>query len=484
MSRTIARGTLVLAIQQVVAFGSMTLLHVATGRYFGPELYGLFSVAHAILSLLAFTFLSGVPQAVARFTAERSEAARAIARQGLLLQLAIGTLVAGGLFLGAGAASRWLGDSSLAPLLRLGALSLPFLGVTFLYVHSLNGLHRFGRQALALGAMNVFKVAAVIAFLLIGSGPLGAVRGLVLAAAAAALVAGLAARGLPGGEGFAMRDLARSGAQMSATIFAVAVWERVDLLMLGWLGSRPEDVGLFSAASTLTAAPASLLIPLVLTLLPAVSRASAAGAREDVARFVGQSIAWSYRFLCPLAIGAFVLADDLLGFFYGSEYLPAAFIIGPLVVGALFYALYEMLDTWLRGSGRANTSWRLAGMLLLGHVTLNLALIPRFELAGVVITTVVSAVAATVVTAVPAMRALGLRVGWIGAFRTAAAAVIAFAPLWFWNPGDGKESLAVAIPLLAVYVGLLFLFRELGPDDIRRARSLFLSPPGAAAHME
>jgi O-antigen/teichoic acid export membrane protein len=183
-------------------------------------------------------------------------------------------------------------------------------------------------------------------------------------------------------------------------------------------------------------------------------------------------------------MAAFVLSDDLLGFFFGSDYLPAAFTIGPLVVATLFYAVYELLDTWLRGSGRLAASWRIAGSLLVGHVALNLVLIPRWELAGVVVTTVLSAVAAAVVAAVPAVRALGLRPRWKGFVRPVVAAAIAFAPLVIWDPGSGKESLAAAIPLAAVYVALLFLFRELGPEELRRARALFTRSPGAAAYAE
>ncbi len=472
MSGSLAKGTAILGIQQAVAFLGMMTLHVATGRYFGPEIYGLFSVVHAVLSLLVFTFLTGLPHAVTRFTAENREAARSVLRLGVLFQSAIGIALALGLYVGAGAAARLLDNASLLPLFQWGALALPMTGIALLYAHGMNGLHWFGRQALVLGAMSVLKVVAVLSFLAIGAGPAGAVRGLVFAAGGAAILALFLGRGIRGTEPFPAGRLVRYATQLGATYLAVAIWEQVDLLILESVGSVAADPGLFAAVSAVTAAPESIFFPLILTLFPAISRSSAAGETGEIARYLSRSLGWAFRLLCPLVAGSFFLGNDLLGLFYGTEYLAAAFAIGPLMVAILFYTLYQLMDTYLRASGHGGLSWRIAGGLLIVHIALDLILVPRFQLVGTVATMVASSVLAAAIVAVPVCRRLGIRANPLSIAKVLAAAAVAFIPLALWDPGDGKESVLLSVPLLAVYGALLYAFREINREDLSRIRQL------------
>ena len=472
MSGSLTKGTAILGVQQVVTFASMMVLHVATGRYFGPEVYGLFSVVHAVLTLLVFTFLTGVPHAVSRFTAENRDAARSIVRWGLVLQAAIGIAIGFALGFGASRLGHVLANPSLTPLFRIAAWAFPFVGVSLAYVHALNGLHRFERQAIGLGSMTLLKVAGVLTFLALGAGPVGAMRGLVLAAVAACALIVLLGRGVGGTAAFPFGRLARYGFQLCATYLAVAVWEQIDLLILESVGTVREDPGLFTAAAAITAAPESIFFPLILTLFPAISRSTAAGATGDVAWYLSKSLGYAFRLLCPLAVGSFFLGNDLLGLFYGTEYLRAAFAIGPLVVAILFYTLYELMDTYLRASGRGSLSLAIAGVLLVAHVGLDLLLVPRWQLAGTIVTMVVSSVLAAGLVAIPVLRTLPVRPRALSILRVILASAIAFAPLAFWDPGDGKESVIASIPLLIVYFALLFALREIDGSDVVRLRTL------------
>jgi O-antigen/teichoic acid export membrane protein len=198
---TVTRGTLYLGLQQVVAFLAMMVLHVASGRYFGPEVYGLFFVVNAVLTLLLVTFLSGIPHAVAKFTAEDTRKAIGILGRGFLIQCALSIVLAVALASTAGPLARLLGNASYEPLLRIGALAVPLLALAHLFIHVLNGMQWFRRQALALGALNVFKTLAVLFALgYLKGGARSAVWGLVAAAGLSMIVAGAFCRHLRGGD--------------------------------------------------------------------------------------------------------------------------------------------------------------------------------------------------------------------------------------------------------------------------------------------
>ena len=467
------RGTAVLGIQQAVALVTSTTLHVVTGRLLGPEAYGLFFVVHSVLSLGVWTFLAGLPDAVSRLTAENQRNALGILRTGVAYQAVVALLVAGVVYVSADPLAGLLGNDSLAPMLRLVSLAIPLTGVAYVYIQSLNGLHRFGRQAIALGALNVFNLVGVLLFLRVESGAvIGAVRGLVYAAGATAVIAVFLSHGTPRGDGPASGgNLALQGLQFSMTYLAIAAWERVDLIMLQSLGNVPGDVGLFTAATAITAAPEAIFFPLLIALFPAIARSTAAGAVGETTWYMRKSLGYAFRGLCPLVVGSVFVGREILDVFYGDAYVNAGFAIGPLVLVVLFYTLYQLMDTYLRGSGRSALSVKIALSLLLVHVSLNFVLIPRFQLAGVLTTMVVTSILAAAVTGVPVSRLLALRVPWTSAIKIAVASYVAFVPFHFWNPG-GLGSLGLAVPCLAVYAGLLRLLRELDADDMGRAREL------------
>jgi O-antigen/teichoic acid export membrane protein len=472
---TVTRGTLYLGLQQIVAFLAMMALHVASGRYFGPEVYGLFFVVNAVITLLIVTFLSGIPHAVAKFTAEDTRQAFGILGRGFLIQCVLSVVLAVALASLAGPLARLLGNASYGPLLRIGALAIPLLALAHLFIHVLNGMQWFRRQALALVALNVFKTLAVLFALgYLKGGAHSAVWGLVAAAGLSTIVAGALCRHVRGGDGtsFPMVKLVRFGGQLALTYLAVAVWDQVDLLMLQSLGERAAEVGFLTAACALTGGLESIFFPLLVTLFPSISQSVAAGARADAAFYVRLAISYAFIIMCPLAFGSFFVAHDILDLFYGAEYLSAAYAIGPLVVATLFYILYEILDTFLRGSGQAALSFGIAGTLLLVHVALNFALIPGFQMQGVVVTMVITSGLAALVASIPVQRALDLQISWRPVVKIVFFSALSFVPFLLWHPQDSRLALVLAAGCLLFYVGMLVLAKVLTRDDWERIREL------------
>ncbi len=142
------------------------------------------------------------------------------------------------------------------------------------------------------------------------------------------------------------------------------------------------------------------------------------------------------------------------------------------MVAILFYTLYQLMATYLRASGHGGLSWWVAGGLLIVHIALDLILVPRFQLVGTVATMVASSVLAAAIVAVPVCRRLGIRANPLSIAKVLAAAAVAFIPLALWDPGDGKESVLLSVPLLAVYGALLYAFREINREDLSRIRQL------------
>ncbi len=465
-------GAALLGLHQAFAFFASSVLQVAAARYFGPEVYGVFAVVNSLLALLLFTALTGVPHAVASFTAAEPEHARSVVRSGLALQLALGVVLGAALFLLAEPLARAFGDPFFTGMLRWAALALPLTGAAYVWIFALNGLHRFGRQSAALVLLTGTKVAAVIIVLALGGGAHTAMQAIVVASAFAALGAAGLARGIPGSRPFRPGRLASTGLQLGATYVAVAVWDQSDLMLMRALGSDAAHAGFLAAASAVAAAPGSLLAPLATALFPAVSRAAASGNLSALRASVSDAVDFAYRALVPVTAFGIVFGADIAELLFGTDYRGAGPAVAALLAGALAYALYEILDTVLRSGGRARLSWRLAAAALVAHVALSVVLIPRFGLDGAAWTRLLSSFLALFLVAVPAARWLGLRPRIVTILRPLVAASVAFAPFAVHDPGGEIAELFSGGIGFVLYLGMMWLLRGIRPDDVWRVQEI------------
>jgi O-antigen/teichoic acid export membrane protein len=335
------------------------------------------------------------------------------------------------------------------------------------YVYQLNGLRAFRKQAVALASLNVFKMLATLAFLLLGYGLGGVVSGWIASAVLFFAVSQRLARGISGNREIATRKLFHLGGLFFVAYLAVAAWGQIDLIMLEVLGDDPDDVGLFTAASTLAWAPASLFSPLLLVQFPSVSLAAGSGAPGEIRRSLERSLSLSFMILCPLVAGAQVGGRELLALLYGPRFVEAGFVLGPLAVGVLFFTMYEIMDTYTRAMGRGFASAAITCTMLALHFASNWILIPRYQLLGVAISVAVMSVLACILAGAYLARAVQPRLPWASFGRTLALSVLAFVPYLLWSP-RGMQGIAALLTCLALYFGLLLRFEATAAAEMRR----------------
>jgi PST family polysaccharide transporter len=192
----------------------------------------------------------------------------------------------------------------------------------------------------------------------------------------------------PGFDRGELRSLWRSARPMLLSSFAIVVYSRADVILLGQLGSRAE-VGLYAAASTLS--EAFYVVPVAL-MQAATPRLSELHSRDD--RLFREACMRLVRY-CSLAGLAIAIAVSAL-----------AVPIVSLIYGRTFAGSQSMLSvhvwsTWMVFVSVASEPWyihrqlrhRFVGKTLLAaavNVALNLALIPRHGGRGAALATVVS----------------------------------------------------------------------------------------------
>ena len=472
MKESISEGTVALGAQLLLAAVCGLVLQVVVGRLLGPEGYGAFSVAGAVLYTTTAILLMGVPLAVARLTAEHEDRAAVIRSRAIRIQGVAGILAGAVLWGVADALASHLKQPALAAPLRAGALSLPLVGIAQVFVQQLNGLRRFRSQAVAMSSFSVARALAMTLPIALGGSLAGAYYGLSAAAVVFVVTAWSLRDRRPVTEDFSKSALVKLGLTFTITSAAAAVWGQVDILMLQGLGRYPADAGLFTAASTLVWAPAAPFAPFLQALFPNISRAAATGPKQEISRALEKSLLVALLALYPVAIGAPLAGPSLIALLYGKAFAGAGAVLAPLAVGITLFTLYEVFDTALRAGGHAMTSMVLTLFLIGLHVALNLVLIPLAQLEGAALSVALVSVAASASAALLVGRSLRIRFAWRSAARGLAIAAIAFAPMALWGPPPGLITLAVAAASLGAYVvAMRWLEPELAAELAGMARS-------------
>jgi O-antigen/teichoic acid export membrane protein len=125
---------------------------------------------------------------------------------------------------------------------------------------------------------------------------------------------------------------------------------RLDQLVLALFLST-SDLGLYVAAMTVVTGNRVIGTSIGAMCFPLATRGkrgTAAGARNHFRKLVAVTMILSVL----LAVGEFILGDQLLERIFGSDYRAAGQILRVLAIGSVFMNLRQVYADWLRGCGR------------------------------------------------------------------------------------------------------------------------------------
>lgn len=194
----------------------------------------------------------------------------------------------------------------------------------------------------------------------------------------------------------------------------------------------------------------------------------------------GELFARSERYLMlivfPLVAGMIVMARPIITAFYREQYLPSVPIM-MLLAWCLVPAFLDFpVGALLNAARRQNTQTALMGVTMVIGVTLNLILIPRLGGMG----SAAAALAGNSVLFVGGLIAIVklVDIPWkklLASFLRIAIASVAMAAVVIMVNRQLSLYYSIAIGML-VYVGALFVTREIGRSDVVRLRDL-IKPP-------
>lgn len=381
-ARLTAQGTILNFAAEALSLPAGLVIVVFLSRQFGPELYGTFAVASALVLFLEISVTNLFRAANIKFVAEAGEAS-SVASALAQLQFLVGLGVAALLIALAPLLAAWFRSEELTLYLQLFAIDIPLFALADALRSALTGQSAYGRRAFLTAIRWVSRVAFVILFVGFGLSVLGA----ILAIICAVIVELIAARVLIPLSLFRRTSLPlRRLVVYALPLFLFSLEMRmigqVDLLAVKGLAGTAEAAGFFAAAQNMTMiGPTLFFAAFSPVLLSALASMLHQGQLEIFTSITRQALRFVIC-LFPFVGLAFGMATEIVTLIYGQSFSPAANLLALLSFAALGVIVISVTSTVLTAAGRPGLPFVLTVPLLPLAIGAHLILVPRFGAVG------------------------------------------------------------------------------------------------------
>ncbi len=261
---------------------------------------------------------------------------------------------------------------------------------------------------------------------------------------------------------------------MGLVLIFHSIYFKIDTIMLSLMKSS-VDVGIYGAPYKILEVLLTVPVMFLGNIFPTLTKYLETN-DERLPKLFQQSFEILWMIAVPLVVGALVLAQPILTFVAGPEYVAASTLtlfgqpatgvhalqILIFAVGLSFFS--NLFNYLLIASGRQRSLILPNRLGVLINVGLNLVLIPSFSYIGAAATTVFTELAVVLALGALVARDLALRPSFRDLLRSAAAAGVMGGLVWLTR----DQPLFLTVPLgMVSYPAALVAFRALPAEFVR-----------------
>ena len=468
----IVRGFLFLSTSQVVFVLTGFVIQLGLARILGPEQYGVYSVVISILVWIRMSIFSGVPVAMQKYTAENVDEAFSLRDRALKVQLIYSFIIFSMVLLLSDPIGRAFKDPSISYYIKIISFDIVLFGLYKFYSGFQNGLRRFGKQAILAIVYSIVKVIVIFSLLSLGLSLVGAFIGNLIASCSALFLGLYFSRGSSEGKP-ATQVTVRSLISFSipTTVYALLInlFSAIGLWLTKYfLGD--SNSGFFNAANTIARMPRVVFLALTFVLLPSLSRSLAQKNLERVKEYIVQSYRLVLMLLLPIVIIISNASESIIEVLFSNRYQVAAGPLQMMVVGLFLLTLFVVMKTTLVADGRVLPLIMITVIMIGAEILLGIYLIPRYGIEGAGIAMAIAAfIGSSVICTCVAIWYRGF-LSFISLLKFGLAGGVVYFLTSVYQP-RGLGLVPYSLILYALYLGLLFVMKEVTLDDIDRVRN-------------
>lgn len=407
--KAIAKTSIIVFIGIIFSKIITYVYRIIIARYFGPEDYGLFSLALMVIGwAIAFSSL-GLQNGLVRFipiyrAKKENQKIRYIFRVSVKLSLLISLLFGALLFFLSEPISLYVfHNPDLTIFLKLFSLAIP---LTVLLQISLSILSAFEKVSLNSFIFNFFQNFIKLIFLIIlifvgfnsNSIPISFLAGLLLATIFSFSLSKFYFPDIfkkyslkKGAKQAIKSDLLSYSWPLLFFSILLSLFYWTDSLVIGLIKTT-SDVGFYNAAI-----PIAVLIGLVPELFlglffPLITKEYTKSKKniENIKQLSQQVGKWIFVINLPLFILIVLFPGAFLNILFGPEYLVASSALRILSIGILFSSVFTVSQSLLSMIGKSKLIFYDTLVIVAVNIILNFILISRFGINGAAISTSIS----------------------------------------------------------------------------------------------
>lgn len=401
----VARGTAISFVGTVVGLGLSFATTVVVVRHITQSEYGIYSLALTVISIVVLLSLLGLESGIARYIGyfkgkDDVERISAVGSSSVKFALMAAIPLFLFLFFASDLISVKIFHSpELSLPLRILATGLPFSALTTVFISLFRGLEKVevGVYFANFLLPSIFLVLILVVILWWDFGFTGVIYAYLASILFTFIAISIYTRKkLPfplirkTGNSSMGKELLVFSLPLLATGVVGTVMNYTDTLMLGNM-MMPGDVGLYNTAVPLARLLALPVTALLIIYTPVISGLYARNLMNEIKRNYIIITKWISSLVLPLFLVLFLFPETILGFFYGSSYIPASIALRILALGQIIDVLLGPNGATLISIGRPRFVMWVTIICAGVNVVLNILLIPRLGIAGAAIATTVSA---------------------------------------------------------------------------------------------
>lgn len=380
----------------LVPVGLLTAAYLS--RRFGPEGYGLLTLAFAPVVLLESNVATALSRPAIKLVGGAGGEWKGVGVSVLRLYLLTGCALAFALLSAAAPLARLMSEPALEGYLRVLALDVPVFCAAQAHRNIIVGLGLFRQRAMASAARWTTRLLLVVVFVYVTGSPAGALWGTVCASLVELAVCRLYVRpAFFARESYPLRSLCGYALPLVASALCLSLHSRLDLIMLKSLGASAAEAGVYGVAQNLALLPTLFSYAFAPALLSTLARALREGDDEG-ARTLARLALRAVVLLLPAAAMTAGAAPEIVGFIFGREFVESGSLLRPLIFGSLALLMVSVTASVLAAAGRErwtlHVAWPTLACAFAGHALV----IPSLGARGAAVVTTLTACACAILS--------------------------------------------------------------------------------------
>jgi len=378
----VIKGTIYLLVAYTILLLSGYIVHIGIGRFLGPSIYGIYSVAISIATVFNLFLTTGLPQSVTKYVSEDNLQAKAVLKTSLAISVLASTAFSAAIFFGADGIAKLLNDPSLAEYFRLTSFMILAYGPLTVIMAYFNGVKDYRTQASLLALYEILKPIFIFSLVYIGLSVWGAVLGFAVAPIVPLLIGlGLAGSAIYRERGrFSAKKIVSFALPVIVLSAAINLILNLDLFFIKSILIDNSIAGFYSAASTIGKVPYMLMAAVTGAIFPAISASMHEHGR--VQNYISESLRYALLFILPGTAMVAATSTAVVTLIYSDVYQPAGAPLAVLIVGICFFGIFALLTTIISAVGRPGIAMVMGIGILAVDFALNWLMVPVFGMVG------------------------------------------------------------------------------------------------------